>query len=83
MRISLLQCRVGDRGKIIALETTDRKILGKLMSLGIIPGTPVALLRRSPGFLLQVGHTKIALDRSLSMVIWVEVENRQACRKIF
>ena len=72
---NLLQCVVGDRGKIVELETSDRKILGKLMSLGIIPGTSVTLLRRSPGFLLQAGHTKVALDRGLAMVIWLEVDD--------
>ena len=70
--IYLDQCHVGDTGIIKELGTNDRAILGKLMSLGIVPGAHVHLLRRGPGFLLQAGHTKIALDKGFAPYILLE-----------
>ncbi|MDW7649813.1 MAG: FeoA family protein [Bacillota bacterium] len=71
-RKTLSSCRVGDWGDIAELDTFDRTILGKLMSLGIVPGTSVRVLRTHPGFLLQAGHTKVALDRRLAAYIVLE-----------
>jgi ferrous iron transport protein A len=62
----------GDRGKIVELNTENRTILGKLMSLGIVPGVQVHILRCTPGMLLQVGHTKVAIDRRLAVHIVLE-----------
>ncbi|EEG76637.1 FeoA family protein [Dethiobacter alkaliphilus] len=75
-RISLDKCRVGDTGKITELGTKDRTILGKLMSLGIVPGVRVRLLRRGPGFLVQAGHTKVALDQRFAAHIIMEINRR-------
>lgn len=70
--VNLDQFHDGETGKIVEFSTTDRKILGKLMSLGIIPGASIRLLRRKPGFVVQSGHTKVALDRRLAASIRVE-----------
>jgi len=71
-RLSLLLCKDGTCGKIVELATGDRKVLGKLMSLGIVPGAFFRLLRRRPGFLLEVGYTKVALDQELARFIIIE-----------
>jgi Fe2+ transport system protein FeoA len=73
-RQKLACCTEGAYGKIVELATADRKILGKLMSLGILPGATFRLLRCHPGFLLQTGHTKVALDSELANHIFVENE---------
>jgi Fe2+ transport system protein FeoA len=73
-RQKLACCREGAHGKIVELATADRKILGKLMSLGILPGATFRLLRCHPGFLLQFGHTKVALDSELANYIYIENE---------
>jgi Fe2+ transport system protein FeoA len=73
-RIPLEFCRVGDRGKIAELATFDRRMLGKLMSLGIVPGTTVQLLRKKPGIIVQAGYTKVALDRRLAGLIVLEIK---------
>jgi len=80
--LKLTECQNGLAGKIVELATSDRKILGKLMSLGIVPGTTFCLLRRFPCYLLQVGHTKVALDRKLAQFICVN-ELTHRCRNIF
>lgn len=70
--ISLVECEAGTSGKVVELVAEDGRILAKLMSLGIVPGVGFTLLRRSPGFVLQAGHTRVALDRTLALAVRVE-----------
>jgi Fe2+ transport system protein FeoA len=70
--VAVNRCRPGDSGKIVELATRDRTILAKLMSLGIVPGAQIRVLRCQPGILLQLGHTKVALDRYLASHVVVE-----------
>jgi ferrous iron transport protein A len=58
-------------GKISRLETRDLGILQKLMSMGILPGMPVTLLRRSPSYLFEVDQTRYAVDREIANHIYV------------
>ena len=69
--LTLQQMQPGECGKIVELDTDDRAILGKLMSLGIIPGITITLLRLYPGIVVQAGFTKAALDRSFARFIYV------------
>ena len=73
--IYLEQMKSGESGKIVELATDNRRILGKLMSLGIVPGLSIRLLRCSPGFLLQAGYTKVALDREFAGFIRIRRES--------
>lgn len=58
-------------GKISHLETKDPGILQKLMSMGILPGMPVTLLRRSPSYLFEVDQTRYAVDSEIANHIYV------------
>lgn len=58
-------------GKISRLETKDPGILQKLMSMGILPGMPVTLLRRSPSYLFEVDQTRYAVDSEIANHIYV------------
>lgn len=69
--INVLQMFPGQCGKIVELKTVNRTILTKLMSLGIVPGVSVTMLRRYPGVILQAGYTKVALDRSFAVFIYI------------
>lgn len=71
LNMKLSQCENGMVGKIVELSTSDRKILGKLMCLGIVPGASFLLLRRHPCYLLQIGYTKVALDSKMACYICV------------
>ncbi|NLZ92875.1 MAG: ferrous iron transport protein A [Firmicutes bacterium] len=65
----LMDLGVGEVGRIAELTTSDRKIVAILMRLGIIPGISIRLLRKKPACILQVGHSKVALDYDLAMFI--------------
>lgn len=58
-------------GKISRLETKDPGILRKIMSMGILPGMPVTLLRRSPSYLFEVDQTRYAVDSEIANHIYV------------
>lgn len=58
-------------GKISHLETKNPGILQKLMSMGILPGMPVTLLRRSPSYLFEVDQTRYAVDSEIANHIYV------------
>ena len=58
-------------GKISHLETKNPGILQKLISMGILPGMPVTLLRRSPSYLFEVDQTRYAVDREIANHIYV------------
>ncbi|HII01257.1 TPA: ferrous iron transport protein A [Methanosarcinaceae archaeon] len=67
--LSLMQPKKG--GKISHLETKNPGILQKLMAMGVLPGMPVTLLRRTPSFLFEVDQTRYAVDREIADHIFV------------
>jgi ferrous iron transport protein A len=58
-------------GKISHLETKNPGILQKLISMGILPGMPITLLRRSPSYFFEVDQTRYAVDREIANHIHV------------
>lgn len=69
--IALCSMELKKTGKISRLETKDAGILQKLMSMGILPGMPVTLLRRSPSYLFEVDQTRYAVDCEIANHIYV------------
>jgi len=43
----------------------------KFLSLGILPGTHVTIVRHSPAVVLRVGYSEFALDRALASTVQV------------
>lgn len=58
-------------GKIDHLETKNPGILQKLIAMGILPGMPITLLRRSPLYLFEVDQTRYAVDEEIANHIYV------------
>lgn len=59
-------------GKISHLETKNPGILQKLIAMGILPGMPVTLLRKSQTYLFEVDQTRYAVDREIANHIYVK-----------
>jgi DtxR family Mn-dependent transcriptional regulator len=49
----------------------------KLMALGVLPGAPISLVRRSPSVVFQVGYSQFAVDEELARGIHVRLEGTQ------
>jgi Fe2+ transport system protein FeoA len=67
----LPELKVGDVATIVRIDTTDDKILKKLMVLGMLPGMDVVLLQKFPSYVLKVGNTRIAADEAIAKSIVV------------
>lgn len=68
---NLTELKVGDEAVIGRINTTDDKILKKLMALGVLPGMKLVLLQKFPSYVIKVGNTRIAADDSIARSIVV------------
>lgn len=63
---------VGQKGKIVFLTPSEAARIGRLSSIGIIPGTIIKLLQKRPSIVLKVDETTIAIDPELAKEIFVK-----------
>jgi DtxR family Mn-dependent transcriptional regulator len=62
----------GEEGTVAYLYEGGRgDTLSKLMALGVLPGCRVQLLQRFPSFLLRIGLSQMAVDRTIAEAIHV------------
>jgi len=73
--VLLNDCSAGEAGKIVAIATGNYTILRKLQSMGIAPGVQIQVIRCRPSMLVQVGHSKVALDQCLAAQITLEKDD--------
>ncbi len=69
--VSMNQLRQGESGVIAYVHSGDSEKLKKLMAMGILPGEPVALERRYPSFVFNVGYSRYAIDEGMAEAIFV------------
>jgi Fe2+ transport system protein FeoA len=72
--VPLTTLREGEWGRVTCLEDPGSAEARKLAGLGILPGSHLVLLQRSPAFVLRTGHTEFALDAALASRIRVRRE---------
>ncbi|MGQ9629594.1 MAG: metal-dependent transcriptional regulator [bacterium] len=70
--------RPGQTGKIAYLHAGDSKSIQKFIAMGILPGTPIALIRRFPSYIFQVGYSQFAVDEEMARNIYVRLEEIEA-----
>ncbi len=68
----LTDFEVGHAGKIVFITPSEAARIGRLSSIGIIPGTIIRLLQRKPSIVLQMDETTIAIDPELAKEIFVK-----------
>jgi DtxR family Mn-dependent transcriptional regulator len=68
---SLDTLAVGATALVAYLVTSSHPHIHKLLSLGVVPGTPVRLHQKSPSFVINVNETQIALDGEIARQIYV------------
>ncbi len=69
--IRLLDLGVGERAVVTFVEGRIDGI-GRLGTLGLVPGVSVRLVQRRPSHVVEVGETTIAIDDSLARAIYVK-----------
>ncbi|WP_456478444.1 metal-dependent transcriptional regulator [Geoglobus ahangari] len=68
--VRLTSLSPGEEGEIKYLSG-DEDIIKKVISIGLLPGKRIRVLRVFPTFLVQVGNTQIALDEKIGEAIHV------------
>jgi len=68
--VRLTSLSPGEEGEIKYLSG-DEDIIKKIISIGLLPGKRIRVLRVFPTFLVQVGNTQIALDEKIGEAIHV------------
>ncbi|HSW61900.1 MAG TPA: metal-dependent transcriptional regulator [Dissulfurispiraceae bacterium] len=68
----LTEFEVGKRCKIVFITPSDASRIGRLSSIGIIPGSVIKLIQKKPSVVLQIEETTIAVDPELAGEIYVK-----------
>lgn len=68
----LTEFEVGKRCKIVFITPSDVTRIGRLSSIGIIPGSVIRLIQKKPSVVLQIDETTIAVDPELAGEIYVK-----------
>ena len=72
--VALTELKPGEPGEIAYLAASDVRKMQKLMTMGVLPGTSVTLLRTYPSYIFKVGHSEFAVDEELAREIFVRRE---------
>ena len=71
---SLVDLEPGEGGRVAYLQAAEGSRLRELMSIGLLPGAPVKLLRKSPAHVLALGESEFALDEEMAKAVYVRVQ---------
>lgn len=69
--VALTELKPGEPGEIAYLAAGDVRKMQKLMSMGVLPGTSLTLLRTYPSYIFKVGQSEFAVDEELGREIFV------------
>jgi DtxR family Mn-dependent transcriptional regulator len=72
--VALTELKPGEPGEIAYLAASDVRKMQKLMSMGVLPGTSVTVLRTYPSYIFKVGQSEFAVDEELAREIFVRRE---------
>jgi DtxR family Mn-dependent transcriptional regulator len=72
--VALTELKPGELGEIAYLAASDVRKMQKLMSMGVLPGNSLTLLRTYPTFIFKVGQSEFAVDEDLAREIFVRKE---------
>ncbi len=72
--VALTELNPGEQGEIAYLSTSDPKKMQKLMSMGVLPGNLLRLLRAFPSYIFRIGHSEFAVDQDLAREIFIRKE---------
>lgn len=69
--VSLSAMRAGEEGLIAYLSSPGEGDLQKFFSMGLHPGDPVTLVRKTPTLVFRSGHSQFAIDREIGSQVFV------------
>lgn len=69
--VALTELKPGEGGEIAYLSASDVRKMQKLMSMGVLPGSNLRLIRVYPSYIFKVGHSEFAVDEDLAREIFI------------
>lgn len=71
--VFLSEMKKNDTGTVSELDTSNKNILRKLMSMGILPGMPLRMIQTFPSYVFEVGYTQVAVDKEIASTVMVNL----------
>jgi DtxR family Mn-dependent transcriptional regulator len=68
----LTEFGVGQNAKIVFITPSEVARLGRLSSIGLVPGAVIRLIQRKPSVVLQIDETTVAIDPELAREMFVK-----------
>ena len=69
---SLTDWPLHKRGEVSHVHTRDRKVLQKLIAMGVLPRAEIVLVQKFPSFVFQIQNTRFSIDKELALSIFVQ-----------
>ena len=69
--VALTELIPGECGEIAYLAASDVRKMQKLMSMGVLPGSDLSLIRTYPSYIFKVGNSEFAVDEELAREIFI------------
>lgn len=69
--VLLCDMKKNEAGTVAELDTANKNILRKLMSMGILPGMPLRMIQTFPSYVFDVGYTQVAVDKEIASAVKV------------
>lgn len=69
--VALTELKPGEGGEIAYLAASDVRKMQKLMSMGVLPGSDLGLIRTYPSYIFKVGNSEFAIDEDLAQEIFI------------
>ncbi len=64
--VPLTEVRVGEACEVVMIRPRGSGWFDRLGSFGIVPGSKLRILQKRPAYVVQAGHTDLALDAGLA-----------------
>lgn len=76
--LNLSDLKIGEQATILAIAVPDKKLLSRLLGIGLSPGSKVKLFEKLPGqYVVEAEGRKIALDTFIADKVLVSKEDRK------
>ena len=63
--------KVGQSGRIVFITPRTKKILNRLASYGVVPGSELVLKQRYPSYIIGVDQTDVAIETEIAKEIFI------------
>ncbi len=67
----------GQGGVIAYIHGRRRQMMQRLLAMGAVPGSPIALVQKFPSYVFQLGPSQVAVDRETAQDIYVRLTGKR------